>query len=128
MTNISLAAFGGFLAVIVKSFGYSALETQLLTVPVFVFAGISTLVVGNLSDKTRKRGIYLIACYTTAAVGWLMLIAGSSRGVLYTGAFLAGGGTYPTVILIQSWQNSTVIGYTKRSVNACVLNLNADNR
>jgi MFS family permease len=112
--NISLTAFSSFLPLIIKSFGYGSLKAQLLTVPVFICAGLSTLVIGFISDKMKRRGILLILGFATAAVGWIILIISKSTGLSYAGTFLVGAGTYPTVVLIQSWQNSNVIGYTKR--------------
>ncbi|KAH8705429.1 putative pantothenate transporter [Talaromyces proteolyticus] len=115
MMNISLTAFSSFLPLIIKSFGYDSLKTQLFTVPVFICAGVSTLFIGFTSDRMKRRGILVILCFATAAVGWIILILSKSTELSYAGTFLVGAGTYPTVVLIQSWQNSNVIGYTKRA-------------
>ncbi|KAF3402848.1 High-affinity nicotinic acid transporter [Talaromyces pinophilus] len=121
MMNISLTAFSSFLPLIIKSFGYGSLKAQLLTVPVFICAGLSTLVIGFISDKMKRRGILLILGFATAAVGWIILIISKSTGLSYAATFLVGAGTYPTVVLIQSWQNSNVIGYTKRAGGLALL-------
>ncbi|OKL55581.1 hypothetical protein UA08_09178 [Talaromyces atroroseus] len=38
----------------------------------------------------------------------------SSRNLSFGSTFLVGMGTYPAVVLIQSWMNSNIIGFTKR--------------
>jgi MFS family permease len=112
--NTSLTASSSFLPLIIKSFGYDSLQTQLFTIPVYTCSAISTLFFGFLSNRLKRRGILLALCFGIAAVGWIMLIVNKSTGLSYAGTFLIGAGTYPTVVLIQSWQNSNVIGYTKR--------------
>lgn len=114
MMNVSLAASSSFLPLIIRSFGYSSSKTQLLTIPVYTCSAISTLFFGCLSDRLKRRGILLVLCFTIAAVGWIVLVASELTALSYAGTFLVGIGTYPTVVLIQSWQNSNVIGYTKR--------------
>jgi hypothetical protein len=45
-TTVSVAAFGNFLPVMVKGFGYSALDTNLLVIPVWVCSGIFIIATG----------------------------------------------------------------------------------
>ncbi|KAJ8103705.1 putative pantothenate transporter [Lipomyces tetrasporus] len=114
-TNISGACFSSFLPIIIRLLGYSTLKTQLLTIPVYVVTGVFTIIVCTCSDRFRKRGIFLIGSFLLAAVGWLLLIVSSSRNLSFGGTFLVGMGSYPSVVLIQSWMNSNVIGFTKRA-------------
>lgn len=115
--NISLSGFSSFLPPIVKSFGYSTLTTQLLTVPVYVATAISTLTMSIASDRLRKRGIFLMISFSVASLGWLLLLVNKSQGLSLAGCFLVGIGTFPPVVLIQSWQASNIIGYTRRYVS-----------
>jgi len=112
--NINLACFSGFLPVILRSFGYGSLQTQLLTIPVYVCTGLSIVFWGALSDRLQKRGIPLMICFSIAAAGWIILLASKSQHLSFAGTFLIGMGTYPTVVLIQTWMNCTILGFTKR--------------
>lgn len=114
--NVGLASFGAFLPVLLRSFGYSALKTQLYTIPIYVVVGASILAVGFLSDRFKKRGIFLILGYSIAGLGWLLLILSKSQHLSLAACFLIGLGTYPQVTLIQTWMNSNVLGFTKRCV------------
>lgn len=116
MMNISLSGFSSFLPLIVQSFGYSRVTTQILTIPVYIAAAISTIGLAVVSDRMRNRGNILTVSFAMAGLGWLFLIVSKSKGLSLAGCFFAGMGTYPTVVLIQAWQTSNVIGFTKRYV------------
>ncbi|KFY85767.1 hypothetical protein V500_08136 [Pseudogymnoascus sp. VKM F-4518 (FW-2643)] len=49
--NVSLASFGAFLPVLLRSFGYSALKTQLYTIPIYVVVAASILAIGFLAGS-----------------------------------------------------------------------------
>jgi len=114
-TNVSLAAFGNFLPIIVKSFGFSTLDTNLLTVPVWFVTAIAIIVAGFVSDRLKQRGWLLMLCFAIASIGYIMLLARPSPWVQYTATFFMGAGTYPTSVLLQTWYASNMIGYTKRA-------------
>ena len=116
-TNFSLCAFSNFLPVLVKSFGFSTVDTNLLTVPIWVFAAVCILVTGVVSDGRKERGWLLVLCFVLAYVGYIILLARPpSRWVQFVAVMFVGGGTFPQVTLVQSWMTSNMIGYTKRSV------------
>ncbi len=112
--SVSLATFGSFLPVIIRSFGYSKLDAQLMTIPVYACAGVAVIALGWSSDRFKTRGVFLIGVFTTAGVGWLLLLVSRSQRLSFAATFLVGIGTYPSVIITQAWMNSTIIGYTKR--------------
>jgi MFS family permease len=113
-TNVSLAAFSNFLPVMIKSFGYSALDTNLMTIPVWVCSGIFIVVTGMVSDRLQKRGIMLLISFAVASIGWIILLASKSQWVEFVGTLFIGNGTLPQAVLCQAWLNSNMIGYTKR--------------
>jgi hypothetical protein len=93
----------------------SALQTQIMTIPVYCCAAVATLISGFLSNKYAKRGLMLVSAFSIAAMGWIFLLAGASTGVRFAGTCLIGMGVYPSVILTLIWANvMNVIGYTKR--------------
>ncbi len=91
-------------------------HAQLLTIPVFACAWASILMFGFASDRLKLRGPFLMAAYSIAAVGWIMLLAASAdqRHVAFAGTFVVAIGTYPSVILNIGWMNTNIIGFTKR--------------
>lgn len=113
-SNVSLAAFGNFLPVLLTSFGFTPIKTNLLTIPIWAFTAIFIIVTGIVSDRIRKRGVVLLVCFSVAAIGYIILLARPSKWVKFAASFLVGAGTYPQVTILQSWMNSNMIGYTRR--------------
>ena len=113
-TEFSLAAFGSFLPVLVKGFGFSVIDTNLITIPIWVFAAVCIVATGVYSDRRKERGWILLCCLAIAAMGYIVLLIRPGRWGQFVATLLVGGGSYPQVVLIQSWINSNMIGYTKR--------------
>ena len=113
-TTVSLTAFGNFLPVLVKHFGFSTITTNLLTVPVWFFTALCIVCVGYLSDHLKQRGWLLMLCFGVASTGYIVLLARPPPWVEYAFTFFMGAGTYPTVVLVQTWYASNMIGFTKR--------------
>lgn len=113
-TNVSLAAFGNFLPAMLNSFGYSALDTNLLVIPIWVCSAIFIVVMGIISDRIKKRGIMLLISFTIASIGWIILLASKSQWVEFVGTLFIGSGTLPQVVLCLAWMNSNMLSYTKR--------------
>jgi hypothetical protein len=113
-TSAGLAAFGNFLPVVVKGFGYSALDTNLLVIPVWVCSGIFIIATGIISDRIRKRGIMMLISFAIASIGWIILLASKSQWVEFVGTLFIGSGTLPQTVLCLAWMNSNMLSYTKR--------------
>jgi MFS family permease len=100
--------------------GYSAWQAQLLTVPPYSFAFITTLSVALLSQRTGKRAVFIAGSSTFAMIGYAILLANtdpkSRPGLSYAGTFFAAGGIYPATALVLSWPAINVSGQTKRAV------------
>ncbi|KIY01719.1 uncharacterized protein Z520_01857 [Fonsecaea multimorphosa CBS 102226] len=113
--NLSLACFGSFLPVILRTFGYSPLETQALTIPVFFSAAVSAMGFGIASDRLQRRAHVLLACFVSVGMGWLILICSKSQHLSFAGCFFIGIGAYPGIIVGQVWMNNNTPGFTKRA-------------
>jgi sugar phosphate permease len=81
----ALYAFSLFLPSIIKELGFSSVKAQLLSVPPYAAAAISTILVGWAADKTNQRGIWNILCGVIGSIGFIMLLVAESPGLSYTG-------------------------------------------
>ena len=90
-------SFSLFSPTLTANLGFSAARAQLMSVPPYVFAAITTVLAGYTSDKMQKRAPLIIICSLTGAVGFIMLRSTKIVGVQYTGLFLAAAG--------GQWQN-----------------------
>ncbi|KAK0716429.1 major facilitator superfamily domain-containing protein [Apiosordaria backusii] len=118
--SLPLYTFSLFLPSIIRDLGYTAANAQLLTIPPYAFAFITTLTVATFSEKYGQRAIPLIGSASFAMVGYIILLANtdpqSRPGLSYTGTFFAAGGIYPATALALSWPAINVSGQTKRAV------------
>ena len=96
-TQVALSGLSSFLPAIVESMGYDSVRAQLMTVPVYAVAFVSTLLFPYLSDRTHMRGPWLIFLASISTVGLIMLrIVKDNEAARYTGVCLAALGMYPS--------------------------------
>jgi hypothetical protein len=93
----------------VRSYGFSALDTNLVTITVWCCAGLFIFLFGISSDRMKKRGRYVIASFIIASIGWIILLASKAKWVDFVATLFIGSGTLPTVVLIQAWMNSNML-------------------
>lgn len=111
-----LYAFSLFLPSIVQSLGYASTKAQLLSVPPYAVAAVLTITIGYVADRTGQRGLCNIGVSVIGAVGFAMLIAGTSPAVQYAGTFLGALGIYPCIANTISWVANNTEGVYKRGV------------
>ncbi|KAI3391600.1 hypothetical protein diail_7058 [Diaporthe ilicicola] len=118
--SLPLYTYSLFLPSIIKSLGYTAARAQLLTIPPYAFAFITTLAVAVLSEKLNKRAIFVAGSAAFGAIGYIILLANADPtgrpGIHYLGTFFAAGGIYPATALALSWPAINVSGQTKRAI------------
>ena len=88
--NICSFGFSTFLPTIIRGFGYDSVKTQLLTVPVYIWASAFYLVIANLSDRVRMRAVFITPLCLVSAVGYAMLLGVDvhARGPLYFATYV----------------------------------------
>lgn len=88
--NICSFGFSTFLPTIIKGFGYDSVRTQLLTVPVYIWASLFYLVIANLSDRVRMRAVFMVPLCLVSTIGYAMLLGVDvhARGPLYFATYV----------------------------------------
>ncbi|KAK7923426.1 hypothetical protein PG985_007497 [Apiospora marii] len=119
-------SFALFLPTVIKGMGYSANEAQLMSVPPYLFACVSTIGASWFADRARRRGVFLLGFQLVAVLGFGMLAGSGRAGVQYAGTVFAAIGTYATAILSLSlvpehliplclaWNGANIGGSLKR--------------
>ncbi|KAJ3053814.1 hypothetical protein HK097_003330 [Rhizophlyctis rosea] len=106
-----------FLPTIVNGLGFSALNAQLMVVPIYAVSTIASLLVTLSSDRFRDRGFHLAAVSFIAAIGFLVLTVVRSIAAQYVGAVIAGIGVFCSYPLGVSWLTTNFAdNSTKRMV------------
>lgn len=103
------------LPTILRTFGYDAVRSQLMTVPVYVVAAVCVLIFAYLSDRFQNRTFFLCLGTAISAIGWGFGHATFNPSVRYGACFVSAAGSYagfPSVVALVS-QN--VGGKTKKA-------------
>ena len=118
MADVCSFGLSSFLPLIIKSFGYGAVKTQLLTIPVFFWASMAYIVVSYFSDRVQKRAFFMIPAALLTAVGYAVNLAMpmTQKGVLYFSTFLIAPGVYIIVGLNCTWLLNSHAPYYKRAM------------
>ncbi|KKA30616.1 hypothetical protein TD95_000832 [Thielaviopsis punctulata] len=113
-------SFSLFLPTIISSMSFttadSVIRNQLLSVPPYILAALTTMVCGLWSDRSGRRGIFQIPLGSLAIVGFIMVMASSNPAVQYTGTFLAAAGTYALIPISLAWIANNIEGMYKRGI------------
>lgn len=113
--DLTLVGISTFLPALIKGMGYNKYQTQLLTIPFYVVALISFVLVCYYSDKLQHRGTFLVAGTVFEIVGYVILIATDSLGARYFGCMLLAVGMYVCSALSIIWVNNNNAGHYKRA-------------
>lgn len=120
--GVSAYSVSFFTPTILYEYGFGVLRTQVLVIPIFLFAAVATIIVAMISDKVRHRYSFAVAGLLTSIIGYAILLNGLSlsRGVRYMAIyFVATGGVIAQPIAV-TWINNNMGGHYKRSVAAAV--------
>ncbi|KAL3956518.1 hypothetical protein ACCO45_009364 [Purpureocillium lilacinum] len=118
MADTCSFGLSSFLPLIIKSFGYDTITTQLLTIPVFFWASIAYIAVSWLSDRWRRRAFFMMPVCLVTATGYALNIGlpVSQRGALYFSTFLIAPGIYIIVGLNCAWLLNSHAPYYKHAM------------
>lgn len=91
---------------IIRSYGYSPIQTQLYSVPPWAAAFAFAMVLAYLSDKFKHRFLFAILPILVSITGLGILIAvHNNKSVQYGALFLVTSGTYSAMPIIVCWFN-----------------------
>lgn len=102
---------------IIRSYGYSPIQTQLYSVPPWAAAFAFAMVLAYLSDKFKHRFLFAILPILVSITGLGILIAvHNNKSVQYGALFLVTSGTYSAMPIIVCWFNMNLGGHHRRAV------------
>jgi Major Facilitator Superfamily len=123
-TQVCLSGLSSFLPALVKTMGYTAVQAQLMTVPVYGVAFVSTLFFTNMTDRTQMRGPWLMFLATVTLVGLIVLLTVKhSNAGRYVAICMAAMGMYPSVMIIVTWLAVNTRNYTHRATGSAITNM-----
>ncbi|GBB85091.1 hypothetical protein RclHR1_11670005 [Rhizophagus clarus] len=116
-SSVTFYSYSLFIPTIINGLGFDYIKSQLLSVPPFFCAGISTLIVAIFSDRKRIRSPFIIASSFTAIIGYILLTI-PSIGIpgKYIGTCIVGAGLSPANISSITWLTNNIAGHAKRGI------------
>lgn len=101
------------LPTIIRQLGYTSASAQLLTIPVYVFAAICTVLCAWFADKSGKRMKFVIIPYSVANAGFIVCLATPQPrlpGLILFAVYLIAAGVYAVVPAIIAWNSNNTSG------------------
>ncbi|KAF2225703.1 putative transmembrane transporter [Elsinoe ampelina] len=121
-----------FMPSILATLGYSGVQAQVQSIPIWVVATVVCFCVGILSDRVKHRYGFIIAGLTLAMIGYAILLGqgplpkpgGPPMGlpvrVRYFALYAITSGTYIAQPVVIVWLSNCLGGSTKRSIGSAI--------
>lgn len=117
MQDILLYGFSTFLPSICKSLGYNTLQSQYLTIPVYMTAALIFLTFAFISDRISLRSPFILFANVFGIVGYILLLCDVPHGVKFFGTFLCAIAVYTGPGLNMAWLNVNVAPQYRRAAS-----------
>lgn len=106
-----------FIPTIVSTYGYSAIQSQVHSIPPWAAAFGFSMVIAYLSDKTKRRFPFILFCGCLALAGVITLYKlHTNRYAMYGALCLYAMGVFGAVPIIICWYVMNLEGHLNRAV------------
>lgn len=120
--NYSFAGLSNFLPTIVSHLGYSNINAQGVTAPVYLAAFLCCVGAAYVSDRYGQRAFIIVFFSVMGGVGYLLLtVVENSNSTRYAGVWLAACGVFPALSINMTWLLNNQGGDSKRGAGLAVL-------
>jgi hypothetical protein len=115
-----------FIPSIVASLGYSGIQSQVHSIPIWVVAAVVTLGVSILTDRLKHRYGFIMFGVIFSSIGYIILLcqgppkAGLSPNVRYMAVFFVTAGCYIVQPVAIVWMANNLAGHYKRAVGLAI--------
>ncbi|KAI8238970.1 putative transporter [Colletotrichum sp. SAR 10_96] len=120
-SSIALFGFGTFLPTLLKGLGYTSLQANYLSIPVYILASISTAITTFVSDRINRRAVCLIHSPALVICGYAIAVGTGNKAAGFFAMFLVGAGVYSFNTVLVTWVSNNIQPDYKRSVSIAML-------
>jgi dipeptide/tripeptide permease len=121
--NVSFSSLPVFLPTILTGMGFTSITAQGLTAPPYFLSFLMCIASTWLADKTRQRGLVIIALSIIGGIGYVILATCQGTGVRYFAVYLAAAGVFPAISNILPWVLNNQGTDTKRGTGMALLQM-----
>ncbi|PLB43703.1 putative MFS transporter [Aspergillus steynii IBT 23096] len=107
-----------FAPTILHQMGWTAVRAQVMSIPIYAIAMVTTLTAAWVSDRLRHRYAFTLAGCLVATTGYVILLCQGSVpvGARYFALVAITGGGYLTQPILMGWLSNNMAGHYKQSV------------
>ncbi|KIW84705.1 hypothetical protein Z517_00093 [Fonsecaea pedrosoi CBS 271.37] len=116
LINITVQGLSIFMPTILADLGWTATKAQLYSVPPYVAACLVAILIAYISDKTRRRGIYLAVATFLPIAGFSILRWSTNASIRYMAVYFITTGAFPGGPGFLSWGINNSAGPAVRAV------------
>lgn len=114
--DLVLYGFSTFLPSILKNqLGFTTLQAQYLTIPVYTFSAIAMGIVAYISDRYTHKAPLIALLNVFGTVGYIILVASTNGGANYFATYLIAMPLYGSVGLNITWNNNNNAPHYRRA-------------
>ncbi|KAJ5150332.1 uncharacterized protein N7482_010790 [Penicillium canariense] len=114
--DILLYGFSTFLPGILHGMGYSSLMSNVMTIPVYLWAAMVFIAVAFCADRYSKFASFIFICNLFGIIGYILLLTVKSTAVQFFATFLIGIATYTGPGLNIAWLNVNTAPQYRRAL------------
>lgn len=108
---------GAFIPTILKEFGWTSTKAQLLSVPPYLVACCITIALGYFSDRTNKRGVFMLSAIVFSTTGYGILRFSDEVNAKYAAVYLSAIGVFAASSGFLSWGINSKIFFRSKTSN-----------
>ncbi|PGH29978.1 hypothetical protein GX50_07278 [[Emmonsia] crescens] len=111
-----------FTPTILNELGWTALNAQLMAVPIFACGACTAMLTAVISDRMRHRFTFTILGCIIASVGYIILLRQQSvsLGVRYFAVFAISAGSFMAHPITITWLSNNMGGHYKRGISSAM--------
>lgn len=116
----STYALAYFTPIILESLGYKASKALIFSSPPYIVGIVYAIAISYVSDKTKKRGIYIIFNCLIVVIGLLLVSEVKKPEVRYFGVFLAVAASAVNIPMCIGFASNNIVDNGRRAVGTAV--------
>jgi MFS family permease len=102
-TNVCVQGMAAFVPTLLRELGWTSTQAQLLSVPPYAVAAVATILLGYISDRKKKRGIYIASVIILPIIGFGILRFSRSVNARYAAIYLNAIGAFSASSGFLAW-------------------------
>lgn len=126
-SNIAFSSMPVFLPTILQQMGYTDINAQGLSAPVFLVAFVVMLLIARASDKLKTRSTFVCFAALLSCSGYLLIAAGGyyhwPERIRYACLYAATSGFFSVITIVITWTMNNQETNASKGVGMTILNV-----